>query len=625
MSELVEIDGRDKYRVMLSEILPHEVLPRFSTRHLYARFRSATTNPLDEVICAQRDPSMQSIPYAYSIARGRRSQRKIHVVHPCHYRTIVDFLNKYDQQIIANCRKSRWSLRAPAAVARRFRERTPLGAGSEEQRATIENPARFFVYKPFNLSYRFFDSDAFTSLESRFRHYRALDVKACFDSIYTHSVSWAIRSKPYAKRLESKGSKYSFDGEFDALMQRMNHLETHGIVIGPEFSRVFAELLFQAIDAEVLATMPCDYVEGVHFEVRRYLDDYYIFYNQHVVADTLENRLVEVMQGYKLHLNEAKTVDYTSPFMSRISGVKSQISAALDGFHERLKERVSRGKPARRGTGRQLLVEFKRLVADSGCDYEVCAQYCLSIIQNKIQRVSGEIARCYLDSGILYFACRVLELDFRYQTAIRFSILGQLIREKLAMCSTQADAVREFDAAVADQILLLVENALGREIPPVLSLLVCLIPLKPNQLVFDTHPGLLERLWDVALGGDKSTDVDYFTVVALLYLAEADSSGDVLVRKITNAVESFMASLPENCLRADASMLAADLACCPFISNSVRRSMIGHAYRFIGRKKNVNRTEVMAAIVGQYAFFDWDSGRDTLAYLLDKQNTVGYA
>lgn len=45
--------------------------------------------------------------------------------------------------------------------------------------------------------------------------------------------------------------KESFGSKFDSLMQRMNYNETNGILIGPEVSRIFSEIILQAVDAEV--------------------------------------------------------------------------------------------------------------------------------------------------------------------------------------------------------------------------------------------------------------------------------------------------------------------------------------------------------------------------------------
>ncbi|EXS67912.1 hypothetical protein BF95_26490 [Sphingobium sp. Ant17] len=46
-----------------------------------------------------------------------------------------------------------------------------------------------------------------------------------------------------------------FANEFDRLMQSMNYNETNGICVGPEISRVFAEIIFSEVDRRILRTL----------------------------------------------------------------------------------------------------------------------------------------------------------------------------------------------------------------------------------------------------------------------------------------------------------------------------------------------------------------------------------
>ena len=76
------------------------------------------------------------------------------------------------------------------------------------------------------------------------------DVQNFFPSIYTHALSWAIfGEKPLAKKLRTVSS--AFGNATDVICQRINFNETNGIVVGPEFSRVMAELLMTRIDIKV--------------------------------------------------------------------------------------------------------------------------------------------------------------------------------------------------------------------------------------------------------------------------------------------------------------------------------------------------------------------------------------
>ena len=60
-------------------------------------------------------------------------------------------------------------------------------------------------------------------------------------------------------------------------MQRVNYNETNGIIVGPEISRIFAEIILQRIDVNVvnrLKQSPYLLTLGRDYEVRRYIDDH---------------------------------------------------------------------------------------------------------------------------------------------------------------------------------------------------------------------------------------------------------------------------------------------------------------------------------------------------------------
>ncbi|MBL0306631.1 MAG: RNA-directed DNA polymerase [Chitinophagaceae bacterium] len=125
--------------------------------------------------------------------------------------------------------------------------------------------------------HKFYESYQYHRCEKKFNHLFKFDISKCFDSIYTHSISWALFEKEVIKKYLGD-SKKTFGNTFDNLMQKLNYNETNGIVIGPEFSRIFAELILQKIDLKVKNSLEG---EGLIFkkdyEVYRYVDDYFVF------------------------------------------------------------------------------------------------------------------------------------------------------------------------------------------------------------------------------------------------------------------------------------------------------------------------------------------------------------
>ncbi|MFN8135210.1 MAG: hypothetical protein U0Z17_08290 [Bacteroidales bacterium] len=76
-------------------------------------------------------------------------------------------------------------------------------------------------------------------------------------------------------------------------------MKINGIVVGPEISRIFAEIILQNVDINVLNILE---KEGrkyeVDYEARRYVDDYFIFSNDENFQANKENfsKRIELLQ-----------------------------------------------------------------------------------------------------------------------------------------------------------------------------------------------------------------------------------------------------------------------------------------------------------------------------------------
>ena len=97
-------------------------------------------------------------------------------------------------------------------------------------------------------------------------------------------------------------------------MQNINHGETNGILIGSEFARIFAEILLQQIDKIVAKELEIEKIWfKKHYEIFRYVDDFYIFYNDEKDKNKIIDLYRHNLKEHKLHINEYKTVNYTKP------------------------------------------------------------------------------------------------------------------------------------------------------------------------------------------------------------------------------------------------------------------------------------------------------------------------
>ena len=229
--------------------------------------------------------------------------------------------------------ESSYSLRAPYRVLPEVSkdEMKKLGkvkkldlahVAPEDGRLEINFAPSFFSVRKHNLLDKFYSSNELLRLESKFLLLRKIDVTKCFFNIYTHSLTWAVKDKAYSK---AQANKYTFEGRFDTLMQRSNYNETNGIVVGPEISRVFAEVIFQKIDRNIIGRMDSNLREGRDYTFRRYVDDFFLFARNEAVLDELTQAVETCLEEYKLFPNEGKRQNLKRPFVTNITQAKQGI------------------------------------------------------------------------------------------------------------------------------------------------------------------------------------------------------------------------------------------------------------------------------------------------------------
>ena len=194
-----------------------------------------------------------------------------------------------------------------------------------------ENLKTYFSYKRYTQIYRFYEDYRYHRAEKKFAHLQKFDIQACFNSIYTHSIAWATNGGKATYKRFFKGSEDgTFGSVWDSLMQKMNYNETNGIVIGPEFSRLFAEVILQYIDKCVEMDLnKKGYRWNVDYECYRYVDDHFFFYNNKEVLETARQSYAYHLNEYKMSISNEKTEDMERPFITPISRAKLAIDKLI--------------------------------------------------------------------------------------------------------------------------------------------------------------------------------------------------------------------------------------------------------------------------------------------------------
>ncbi|HEC1755215.1 TPA: RNA-directed DNA polymerase, partial [Campylobacter lari] len=293
------------------------------------------------------------------------------------------FYDTYKQAILYFSSKSEFSIRRPYKVANLFYNKndfTNTKNIDDELNNSIEIKHHkekyfksFFAYKKYSHIYMFYESYEYQKNEKLFKKLYKFDISKCFDSIYTHSIAWAIYDKKTIKDNLNKINN-TFADKFDKLMQNMNYKETNGVLIGPEFSRIFAELILQKIDKVVLNKLTENKIlHKKDYVIFRYVDDYFLFYNEDDVKNLIIQTFNNELQKYKFYLNESKMEEFTKPFVTNITIAKKKIKDLLKEFDFDSNNKYTIDS-------KDIIVNFKAILKENEIKYNDILNYTLAII-----------------------------------------------------------------------------------------------------------------------------------------------------------------------------------------------------------------------------------------------------
>lgn len=144
------------------------------------------------------------------------------------------------------------------------------------------------------------------------------DISDCYGSIYTHSVPWAIHSKPVAKA--QRRDQKLIGNVIDKHLQDMAFGQTNGIPQGSVLMDFIAEMVLGYADLELSERIKRDNIQD--YEIIRYRDDYRIFSNNPQTAEHIAKLLTETLIELGMRLNEQKTIVSNNIIKSSIKSDK---------------------------------------------------------------------------------------------------------------------------------------------------------------------------------------------------------------------------------------------------------------------------------------------------------------
>jgi len=384
-------------------------------------------------------------------------------------------------------------------------------------------------------------------------------------------------------------------------MRNLNYNETHGIVIGPEFSRIFAEIILQNIDRKVsdeLKRKNRPLINKTDYEVLRYVDDYFVFYNDDNTKESVLSSFRHHLKDFKLYLNDSKTIPFDRPIITEVTVAKQKIEELLKKY---LEVEVADEKAPIEETqvldsdegetiqklnrininSKKLIIKFKTIIRESQVHYRDILNYTLSLIERKLakflkQKSKGEIvisekaAARYLFE-LLEFTFFLYSVSPRVNTTIR---LCRILRRLIEFVKEEKN-INTFDLKhliykkIFDEIQLTMKKnrSTGRFQMETLYLLIALRELgREYWLAEDTLMSYFPA----------EDSLNYFTITVLLFYIENKKRYNQLRELIKETILRKFTEIEKGnrVKHTELVLLLFDCISCPFIDESFKRKLL---------------------------------------------------
>lgn len=660
----VIIKKNDKYRFLLTDTLPYETPLFFSNFgfYLFLKKNIDMDTYLKDIFIGKTKDTYQA--YNFKIKKGEDRHRLISVAHPASQFAICNLIHNNAELVTYLCSKSNFSIRKPTRVASYFYENKGLAASNKkcekvrdddvEQQQSISDEnysedkygTSYFSYDGYTLLYKFFNSLKFQAVEKKYTNFLRFDVAKCFNSIYTHSISWAIKGKAFSK---VNAGSYSFDDQFDKIIRNMNEGETNGIIVGPEFSRVFAEIILQKIDTEAESRLlELDYKNRVDYEIKRYVDDFFVFTRNTKTADDIYNTFVDVLSEYKLFVNESKDFRDTRPFITNLTIAKTEVTEVLTDFFKSIKRDKSdiediKGKvstpsiqniykPYTRSNN--LITKFKSIVKKNNASYDAFSGLVMSIFRSRTTKLLEEIEKVsdmekysVIYRNYIIFLLDFLSFIYVMSTRVRTSHIMSQIFVVIAGINSKllkSDQL-EIEKKLRDEVKLFVKLVIECDKPKIefVNTLISLRSLFGESVVDDS---LILDFFKTSKQGIAVDSLDYFDLTSLMYLCCLDGKNNDIVTAAYSSLKDRISACDSPKNSSELIHLLLDLGTFPLIDEvQYKSSLSDYLLKVYGSTPADDKVNRMYNSIRKQRFFvDWRKSININKMLQRKEMQRGY-
>lgn len=650
------------YRAVISEVLPYE-RPVFFTNRFFARFLKyygvkvendvlvATRNTdepgLTEFLALLGGKANDKRPcFQYSITKdGRKEGRCLSVIHPFHQVKMLEFYDRYKTLLIDFCQRSNFSIRYPYKVAdyqKKSKGYYKIMSDDALPIDTSESLKHFFSYKHYKNINNFYDDYRFLRAEKKFAKMVKMDLERCFERISPDKLSLAM----FGHEMEDCKGSMAYD--FCQLQRDFNNRKS-GIVIGPEFSRIYAEIVLQRIDVDVEKIMnKTGFSLKEDYLFYRYVDDGFLFFNTEQTKEQFIYTYWNVLAKYGLQINKKKVWEFSDrPFVQNIGVVKNQLLHLIDvKFENRLQTFKGFAKMQNKWMDTPTKIDSKTFIGEvrnilrlnGSCNgkcaikYKDITSYLLGIIQKRLIKLLADFNILYgqykkaeyegyvnkeglqikerYEREFLDFCINIVEIlfyflecDLRMSTSVKtVSIINKLqlflrgryqIEEYTKSNKFPITYVQRLDAKISDKIANVFRNV-SPKASNMMEVLNLLEVEKMMNIQYQIEPKVLNDFLKKCESLQK--DLNFFIVFEMLHFIKNANRYENLEPILNDWIDKQINSLHNtNVSSTEAVLTFLEVMCCPWFTPNKKQQyanlLFGKSsekiYQFAKKKKEL--------------------------------------
>lgn len=615
-SKVMRVRKTDYDRVVLTETCPYEVPIIFENLGVYRLLKISsghtkvehptTKSLIDKIII--KDQAEYTVPLPYKIRKDSESFRELSLLHPASQNEIVSFYKEFQYKIINLCCLSDFSIRSPKKIASKYYKKNNMQWVNEYKsdkmvdaanEMTYKHLTSYFSYHGYRRLYNFFDSYEFMRLERKFSNFWSLDVSKCFDSIYTESINWSNQEKDFSKN--NSDVKNTFGSVFNRLMKTSNHNDSSGILIGPEVSRVFAEIIFQKIDSDIKKSLQAGGFEaGEHYEIRRYVDDIYVFSRSDHEALKVHEAVDKNIKKYKLSLNKSKTVKVRRPFVTKKTQVMLEIKSRLKQLEEKLVEK-NEGEiklfPRRLMKKKHIIISFaneiKSLCLDDASSYTMACNFLIKALTNISIKFCKKNSKRDFDNKSLPlfsdFFIVIVDLLFHFFTvnpshsgAIQLckmtTVVGEfcdhIIPAEAPLIKSQIFS-RCLDFFKSSEFSKISRQYSDDTLLETLNMLIVSSCLGDDYMLSTKD---LNSIFEI----NSARTLSYFEIIVLLYYIKDSPTYSVIRSRVISSINTILKDLSDIKSSTNKAYLFFEATTCPYLEEQDRMALVKRALESTG-------------------------------------------